>query len=122
MKRVATTFVLCLLFACNKPQEKHQIKMATGGDPGRGKQLINQYGCSACHSIPGVEGPKGMVGPPLDHIAMRPFIAGKFQNNVANMTRWLQNPQSMDPQSAMPNLGVTPQDSSDIAAYLYTLK
>lgn len=122
MKRAAAIAVLALLFACNKSQERHQIEMTTGGNPSHGKELITQYGCNACHSIPGIEGPKGMVGPPLDHIASRPFIAGKFQNNVANMTKWLQNPQSMDPQTAMPNLEVTQRDSNDITAYLFTLK
>jgi cytochrome c1 len=38
------------------------------------------------------------------------------------MTKWLQNPQAMDPNNAMPNLGVTPDDSRDIAAFLFTLK
>jgi cytochrome c1 len=38
------------------------------------------------------------------------------------MMKWLQNPQALDPNNAMPNLGVTPKDSGDITAYLYTLK
>jgi len=63
-----------------------------------------------------------MVGPSLDHIATRTYIAGKFQNSVPAMTKWLQNPQSMDPTNAMPNLGVTPDDARDMTAYLYTLR
>jgi cytochrome c1 len=35
--------------------------------------------------------------------------------------RWLQNPQAIDPQSAMPDLGVKEKDARDIAAFLYTL-
>jgi cytochrome c1 len=38
------------------------------------------------------------------------------------MMKWLQNPQSMDPQNAMPNLNVTPDDSRDMTAFLYTLR
>ncbi len=63
-----------------------------------------------------------MVGPSLDHMVNRTYIAGKFQNSVQNMSKWLQNPQSMDPTNAMPNLGVTPDDARDMTAYLYTLK
>ncbi len=100
-----------LLAACNR-----------GSDPQRGKDAIQRYGCTACHVIPGVSGPKGMVGPSLDHMASRSTIAGKFANNPQTMTKWLQNPPAFDPQTSMPDVGVTPADSRDITAYLYTLK
>jgi cytochrome c len=92
------------------------------GDPARGKAAIDKYGCTTCHVIPGIPGPRGAAGPSLDHIASRPLLAGKFRNDPATMTRWLQNPQAMDPANSMPALGITPQDARDIAAYLYTLK
>ena len=63
-----------------------------------------------------------MVGPPLDHFGSRNMIAGKIPNTPDNVIKWLQNPQAMDPTNAMPNLGITPNDAKDIAAYLYTLK
>jgi len=113
---VKRVLILILLAACAKREP------AIPGDADRGKQLISQYGCTACHNVPGVKGPRGMVGPSLDHMASRTYIAGKFQNSVPNMTKWLQNPQSMDPTNAMPNLGVTPDDSRDMTAFLYTLK
>ena len=96
--------------------------LSTGGDPDRGKLAIEKYGCSACHKIPGVAGPKGMVGPPLDHIASRAYIGGKFANDPETMIKWLQDPTAMNKETAMPALGVTEPDSRDIAAYLYTLK
>jgi cytochrome c len=99
-----------------------QDRKATGGDPNRGKEAIERYGCNACHNIPGVLGPKGMVGPPLDHMASRALIAGKLPNNPQTMIDWLQDPPKYDPQASMPNLGITPAESRDIAAYLYTLK
>ncbi|MFF4888256.1 c-type cytochrome [Micromonospora chersina] len=34
---------------------------------------------------------------------------------------WLTDPQRVEPGSAMPDLGVSPIDVQDIAAYLYTL-
>ena len=104
---------LCLL-TCAKSEHKD--------DTVRGKMLIEKYGCTACHAIPGVAGPKGMVGPPLDHVGSRAYIAGKFPNTPDAMARWVQNPQALDPQNAMPNLGVTPAEAKDIAGYLESLK
>jgi cytochrome c len=120
VKRVVVLVVL-LLAACNR-EEKTQIKEETGGDVARGKQLVQQYGCTSCHDIPNVTGPRGMVGPPLEHVAARQFIAGKLPNAPENMIKYLQNPQAADPANAMPNLGLTPDQSRDIAAFLYTLK
>jgi cytochrome c2 len=110
-----------VLIACNREQ-KQSAALATAGDVNRGKAAIERYGCNACHIIPGIPGPKGKVGPPLDHMASRSFIGGKFPNNPQTMINWLQDPPKYDPQSGMPNLGVTPGDSRDISAYLYTLK
>lgn len=110
-KRLA--IAILLLAACSR-EKSHATNHA--------KAAIEKYGCTACHSIPGIAGPKGMVGPPLDHMGARQFIAGKVENNAQNMARWIENPQSIDPQNAMPNLGVMPQDAKDIAAYLESLK
>ena len=60
--------------------------------------------------------------PPLDHIASRQIIAAKLPNTPQNMTQYIENPQMTDPQNAMPNLGVKPDEARDIVAYLYTLK
>lgn len=106
------TWLLVLLLSC-----KHE-----SGDVARGQQLITDYGCTACHTIPGIKGPKGAVGPPLTNIGSRTIIAGKVQNTPQNMSAWLQNPQAFDPANAMPNLGVKPEDARDITAYLMTLK
>jgi cytochrome c len=94
----------------------------TGGDPHRGRAAISRYGCSACHTIPGVQGATALVGPPLDRIASRSYIAGVLPNSPDNMIRWIQNPPGVDRMTAMPNLGVTEGDARDIASYLYTLK
>ena len=95
----ATVF---LLASCEKRYERAGIAQETGGgDPDHGKQLIQQYGCQACHTIPGVDGPKGVVGPPLNRIAVRSYIAGKVPNTPQNMMQWIQNPQSLDPGNAI---------------------
>jgi cytochrome c len=92
-----------------------------GGDAGRGARLISQYGCGACHVVPGVTGARGLVGPPLTSFAHRTYLAGSLPNTPANLVRWIQVPQSVRPGSAMPNLDVAEPDARDIAAYLYAL-
>jgi cytochrome c len=93
-----------------------------GGSPPRGAALIRSYGCGTCHSIPRVSGATATVGPNLEGIASRAYIAGVLPNTPDNMVRWIQNPQAVDDKTAMPNLGVSARDARDIAAYLYTLK
>lgn len=92
------------------------------GDPARGKVALRQYACTTCHLIPGVVGEHAPVGPPLDRIATRRYLAGVVPNTPANMVRWLREPKEIDPLTAMPDLGVTEHDAIDMAAYLYTLR
>lgn len=91
------------------------------GDPGRGAVLITEYGCAACHAVPGVKGADGLVGPPLTRFGSRSYIAGEMVNSGPNLQRWIQDPQAVEPGTAMPDLDVTPDDARDIAAYLFTL-
>jgi cytochrome c len=91
------------------------------GDPTRGQQLISTYGCGSCHVVPGVRQANGLVGPPLTSFGKRSYIAGELPNNAANLKKWIMNPTSVEPGTAMPDLGVTAVDAQDIAAYLLTL-
>ena len=88
----------------------------------KGARLIAQKGCGLCHSIPGIVGADGRVGPPLDHMAKRVYIAGMLHNTPDNMERWLRNPQAVAPGNAMPDMGLSPQQATAIAAYLETLE
>jgi cytochrome c len=92
------------------------------GDPKRGMALIKHYGCGGCHLIPQIADAKGNVGPPLLHVGTRTYLAGFISNSPENMALWIQNPQKALPGNAMPQMGVTPQESRDIAAFLYTLR
>ncbi|HKN57589.1 MAG TPA: cytochrome c oxidase assembly protein, partial [Gemmatimonadaceae bacterium] len=99
-----------------------QSEMLVDASPNRGRAAITRYGCGSCHTIPGITGAQGLVGPPLGQIASRVYIAGVLANEPDNMIRWIENPPGIDSKTAMPNMGVTPRDARDIAAYLYTLK
>jgi cytochrome c1 len=94
----------------------------TGGDPEEGPEALRRLGCVTCHSVPGVRGAVGLVGPPLDHMASRVYIAGVLPNTAANMLVWIRWPQGVLPKSGMPNLDASEADSRNIAAYLYTLE
>ncbi|HSJ53106.1 MAG TPA: c-type cytochrome [Anaerolineae bacterium] len=115
---VAAIAGLALLAACGEVAGTRVV----GGDPSRGAQAITSYGCSGCHTIPGIRGAQGVVGPPLDFWADRVYIAGLLRNETDNLIRWIQDPQSILPGGAMPNMGVSEADARDIAAYLYTLR
>jgi cytochrome c2 len=91
-----------------------------GGDPERGEAMFIQYGCGSCHSLKNVRTATGMVGPPLDGIALRMIIGGHLANNPENMEKWIRDPQHVSPGTAMPDLGVGEGDARDITAFLYT--
>jgi cytochrome c2 len=79
-----------------------------------------QYGCPTCHVIPGVPGAVGKVGPSLASLAQRSYLAGTVPNTPSDLERWIRHPQGIHPGTAMPEMGVTPQDSEQIAAFLDT--
>lgn len=94
----------------------------TGGSASAGKQLIAERGCGKCHTIPGISNAKGVVGPPLNAMGRRSYIAGIFPNTPQNMIQWVMSPKSMKPKTAMPSMGLSEQQAKDVAAYLYTLR
>jgi cytochrome c len=99
-----------------------ELRVVENGDAHRGRAAIEAYGCGACHSIPGIRSANGMVGPPLDHWSQRRIIAGEVPNDPERLITWITVPQSIEPGTAMPNMGVTDGQARDIAAYLYTLR
>jgi cytochrome c2 len=114
--------VLCLTGAACSHGERDAIALTHGGSPSRGEALIRAYGCGSCHTIPRVAGAASTVGPNLQGIAARAYIAGVLPNTPENMMRWLMNPPAVDDKTAMPNLHVGAAEARDMAAYLYTLR
>jgi cytochrome c2 len=108
--------------ACDAGERYRAAAEATGGDPARGQAAIQTYGCDTCHVIPGVATAKSLVGPPLNAIAARTYVAGVVVNTPENMESWIQHPRAIDARTAMPDTGVTEIDARDITAYLYTLR
>jgi len=117
----------CLVIACSCERQRQArfaeaAQLTGGGNAQAGIAAIRKYGCSGCHTIRGIEEARGLVGPPLDRFAYRVYIAGKLPNTPGNLMHWIQKPQEVVPNNAMPDMGVTEHDSRDIAAYLYTLR
>jgi len=117
----AAALALVSSSACAR-SEVEAARGMTGGEPDRGRAGLRKYGCASCHTIPGVRGAEGLVGPPLVHIASRTYLAGDLPNTPENLLRWIRHPQDVRRPNAMPDMGVTAQDARDIAAYLYTLR
>lgn len=94
-------------------------RWAPAGNIANGRHLIASYGCGSCHTIPGVPGANATAAPPLKCFYLRTYIAGRLANTKENLVQWIQHPQQIDPGNAMPDLGVSEKEASDIADYLY---
>lgn len=90
-----------------------------GGHAKHAPALLMRYGCASCHQISGVPASGGLVGPPLDGISARIYIAGVLPNTPDNLVQWIVDPRAVSPHTAMPVTGITPAEARDVAAYLY---
>jgi mono/diheme cytochrome c family protein len=88
------------------------------GNARRGLELIQSYGCTSCHTVPGLG--RARVGPPLTSFAEQQYVAGSLVNVPSNVAAWITNPKQFKPATVMPNLNVQPDEALDITAYLYT--
>ncbi len=98
---------------------RSEILASVQGDPHQGAAAIGKYGCGTCHVIPGLARATGKVGPPLSDFADRTYIAGNSYNTATNLAAWIRRPDSVEPGTVMPTLGVSEQEARNIAAYLY---
>jgi cytochrome c1 len=102
---------------------EHDANNATGGVGARAMPIMVANGCTGCHTISGVPGAHGLVGPQLDAtLATRIFVGGVLSNNSENLVRWIRAARQVNPHTAMPSTGISEQQARDIAAYLYALK
>jgi cytochrome c1 len=109
---------LALLAGCQGKPASNSVR----GDPERGRLALAQHACRSCHMIPGLTGSETYVGRSLANLADRRFVAGSLPNNQASLVRWIRDPQSIDPHTAMPALGVSERDALDMSAWLLTAK
>lgn len=117
--RLAWLAACLALAAC---ADRAPAPFAAEGDAENGRLLLRQFGCGACHAIPGVAAADGRMGPPLAAVARRAYLAGVLPNTPGNMVDFIRTPSAADPLTAMPDLGVTEAHARDMVAYLYTLR
>jgi cytochrome c len=120
--RCGWLFLALLVLGCSSQRAEREAATLTGGDPSRGKVELRQKGCGSCHTIPGVDGAHALVGPPLDHVAGRSYVAGMLPNTPDNMRSFIMHPQQVKPRNAMPEIGLTDEEARNMTAYLYTLR
>jgi len=119
---LAVLLLVALALAGCEEAEVPQGHRVVDGDPKAGADLIRQYGCPACHTIPGITAADGIVGPTLEGFGSRVYIAGVYPNTPDNLVRWIMDPPDMVPATAMPDMNVPEDQARHIAAYLYTLR
>ena len=96
-----------------------------GGDPlTAGRAAIQQAGCGSCHTIPGIQGANGTIGPNLSGVASRRTIAGGAvpNNGPDDLKKWILDPPSLKPGTAMPNLRLSDEQATAIVAFLESLR
>lgn len=102
-------------------RQNYQVQVSSG-PAARGYELFKEKGCMACHAISGTEY-QGRVGPDLTGVGSRSTIAaGTLENNTENLTLWLSDPPAIKPGSKMPNLGLSPEETAALVAFLQSLK
>lgn len=98
------------------------LKPLARGDAALGLRLLTQYQCGSCHVIPGVPAARGINGPTLQAFGSRSYIAGRVPNFPDALVVWIVSPSALVPDTAMPSMGVSPEDARHMAAYLGQLQ
>jgi cytochrome c oxidase subunit II len=104
-------------------QRAPSVKASAGTNGEAGSLLFAQKGCGGCHTVEGVS--EGKIGPNLSHFATRTTFAGSiFDNNDANLRRWLRDPQGEKPGNKMviPGGPLKPDEITELITYLNTLR
>ena len=101
--------------------QKEPAAASASGAAADGQEIFMQN-CVNCHAIEGTDA-KGTSAPNLTHFASRETFAGAlFENNAANLRRWIDNPAAVKPGALMPDYGLSAQEIDAVVAYLETLE
>ena len=70
----------------------------------QGRDLFLAAGCGVCHTVRGLEGAAGRLGPDLTQVGLRRTIgAGALPGGVGNLAAWTASAQHLKPGNAMPS-------------------
>lgn len=84
----------------------------------RGRQLVIDKGCVACHAFADVKWPRGGLGPSLEDFGRQSLIAGRLPNQPGHLMQFIRNAPAQVPGTAMPAFPMTDQEALDVTAYL----
>ena len=89
----------------------------------RGRRAILQRGCGSCHTIPGIPGAAARSDRTWPASARRTPIAGGAvpEQRPRRPAEWILDPPSLKPGTAMPKLGLAPDEAAAIVSFLETL-
>lgn len=107
------------LAACDGPPDR--TPTLGDADVQRGRQLVMQHGCTACHAFPDVQWPRGRLGPSLEGFGSQGLIAGQLPNQPGVLMAFVRNAPALVPGTAMPAFPMSDQDARDVTAYLVQL-
>lgn len=113
MPRVSVMAMLTLLAACQPTSAVEEQRIAEG------RRLIMATGCGACHVIPGIPGAVGKVGPALDGLRDRVYLAGRVPNVPDNLAAWIQDPRAFVPNTIMPPSPLSRTEAQAVTAFLW---
>jgi cytochrome c oxidase subunit 2 len=111
-----------------KEQQRPAVRPASGAAADGYEIFTGEGGCISCHTVVGVEGAEGRVGPNLTHLKSRKTFAGAiFENTAENLTKWVKDPPAMKPMrpdkgTGMPDQGLSDKEVGKVVAYLETLE
>lgn len=107
------------------PSEKRAPSLYDA-DADEGKRIFESRGCGTCHRFTGAAPlaagplPAGKIdlgrgvqyAPDLRHARAR--------LQTGTLVKWIRAPESFDPKTAMPNLGLTEREATAVAAFILT--
>lgn len=119
-RRAPALCLIALLAACDGPPDR--TPMLADADVKRGRQLVTDKGCVACHAFPDVKWPRGSLGPSLENFGKQGLIAGRLPNQPGVLMQFVRNAPAQIPGTAMPAVPMTDQEARDVSAYLLQLR
>lgn len=108
------------LTRAGEPPPATSTVSASSANIAHGKQLLTERGCVGCHQVSGA----GLPSPPKNEPPVRTLGLAldlrfaRERSTPAAIARWLQDPQRVKHDAAMPNLGLSADDARDLAAFL----
>ena len=101
----------------------------TGGDVARGKEVVSNVGCLACHiDTDSFTDKDGKVRParrddfPLERNFGFNLTGTGTKTHAGWIYNWVKNPKNYDKLAPMPDLRLSDQEAADVTAYLMSLQ